>query len=127
MADRPAPDIAFGELPHFDRRLDAGRSALFFEGVLKRQGIQHRRQHAHIVGGGAFHTAVRGVDPTKNVPAADHDGHLHAHGDDLGNFLRHVLDHPRVNAERLLSGKDFSADFEDHPLVGRAAHSSSPS
>jgi hypothetical protein len=38
------------ELLHLDGALDAGVDARLLEGVLQRQGVDHRGQHAHVVG-----------------------------------------------------------------------------
>ena len=46
------------------------------ERVLERQRIQHRRDHAHVVGGGAVHALAAGGESAPDVAAADDDGDL---------------------------------------------------
>ena len=78
VADGPAPDVGLGHLGHVQRAQHPGGLALLLEGVLEGQGVDHRAQHAHGVGGGAVHAAARPGGAAPDVAAADHDGQLEA-------------------------------------------------
>ena len=79
VADGAAPDERLGDGAHLDRRDDARDHALLLERVLQRQRVDDRREHAHVVGGGAVHAARAGRDAAEDVAAADDDGRLDAH------------------------------------------------
>src|SRR5207245_4244063 len=83
--------------------------------------------HAHVIGRRPLHAAVGGVDATEDVPPADDHRDLDAHPGDLRDLGGDVRDHPRIDPERLVASKDFSADLQQDALVRRLAHSSSPS
>jgi len=50
MTDGPAADVAFGQLAHFNGRLDASDDADPLERVLKRERVHHGGEHTHVVG-----------------------------------------------------------------------------
>ena len=50
VPDGAAADIRLGHLVHLDGAHDAGGNADLFQGVGKGQGIDHRGEHAHVVG-----------------------------------------------------------------------------
>src|SRR5207302_328874 len=121
VSDRAPADVGFGQLAHFDGGLNAGDRALFLERVLQGERVEHGGQHAHVIGRGPLHAAVGGVDPPVDVPPADDQRDLDAHRGDLRDLRRDVLDHPRVDPERLVAGKHFSADLQQDALVRRLA------
>ena len=63
---------------HGDGALHPRVHAFFFERVLQRQRVDHRRQHAHVVAGGAFDLEALLPAAAENISAADHDGDLDA-------------------------------------------------
>ena len=97
--------------------------ALLLERVLQRQRVDHRRQHAHVVGGGAVHAARAGGDAAEDVAAADDDGGLDAHALDLGDVLGDLRRDGRVDAVGLLAHQGFAGEFEEDALVGGAGGS----
>src|ERR1019366_9805475 len=78
MAHRTAANVVFANLVDAQRRHDTGISAETFERVLHRERIDHRSQHAHMVGGDSIHTGTGEPCTAKNVAAAEHHRDLHA-------------------------------------------------
>ena len=60
MTDRAADDEGFGDLFHFDRRLHPYLEPFVLARLLHRDAVDHRREHPHVVAGGAFDDAVLG-------------------------------------------------------------------
>ena len=50
VADGPAADVGLGDLVHGDGAEDPGGDSGLLQGVLQGEGIDHRGQHAHVVG-----------------------------------------------------------------------------
>ena len=76
VADGAPPDERLGHLADVDRGLHPGVDAALLQRVLQRQGVDHRRQHAHVVAGDAVDAAVAGGDAADDVAAADDDRDL---------------------------------------------------
>ena len=71
-----------------------------FERVLQGQGVDHRGQHAHVVGRDAIHVLRRRRHAAEEVAAADHQADLDAGLGDLGDLGRQLVDPLRIDAER---------------------------
>ena len=78
-----------GHLVHLDGAQQARVRALLFQRVLQRQPVDHRRQHAHVVGRGAVDGQRFLPRAAKDISAAHHDGHLHA---EVAHFLQFTGD-----------------------------------
>ena len=63
------------------------------------QRVHHGRQHAHVVGLGAFHAGGGTGDAAEDVAAADHDADLHAHADHVADIGGDGADGVVVDAE----------------------------
>src|SRR5258707_10722718 len=50
MANRAPAYERLGYLIHFNRAHDSSEGALIFKSVLQRDGVDYRRQHAHVIG-----------------------------------------------------------------------------
>ena len=59
VAHRAAADVGLGDLGDRDRRHHPGVGAAPLERVLERERVEHRRQHAHVVGGRPVHARAR--------------------------------------------------------------------
>src|SRR2546425_214428 len=70
MPHGAASDVGLGQLLHADRRHHPGIDALLFEDVLQRQGVDHGREHAHVVGGHAIHALLARGGPGGDSPPA---------------------------------------------------------
>ena len=117
MAQRTAADIGLANRRHFDRRQDACVHADAFERVLHCQRIHHRRQHAHIVGAGAFHALRGGPHAPENISAADHQRQFNAEFFGFLHFGRNAFH--RVIVDAVLTGahQRFAADFQQDAAV----------
>jgi len=117
VANGPQPDIRLGHLVHHDRGLDARRHADALQGVLQRQAVHHRGDHAHVVGGGLLHAVLDAGIAAPQVARAAHQRHLDAqivHGLDLAGDDRGLIG---IDAEALRSGQRFTAQFEDDATI----------
>ena len=80
LLDGAAADERLGDVLHLDRGLHARRQADLLERALQRQAVDHRGQHAHVIGGGALHAAMAGARPRQILPPPMTIGDLHAQG-----------------------------------------------
>ncbi len=99
VADGAQRDERLGDLGHGDRGLDPGRLPDGFEGVLEGEGVDDRREHAHVVGAGPVHPSGRAAHAPPDVAAADDDRELDAElAARVGNLLGDALDNRGVDA-----------------------------
>jgi hypothetical protein len=90
-----------------------------FDGGLQRERVNHRRQHAHVVGGGVFDACGGKRRPTHDVPAADHHSGLHAQLVNGNHLAREVVDGVGVQADPLLPCERLPAEFDQHAPPAR--------
>ncbi len=100
-----------GDLLHLDRAQQARVATLLFERVLQREAVDHRRQHAHVVGGGAVDRQGLLARAAENIAAADHDGDLHAEVAHFFHFMSDTGDRLGVNPEALRTLKGLTGKF----------------
>jgi hypothetical protein len=94
-------------LAHLDGGLHARRDAALLQGVLQGQGVHHRGEHAHVVGGGAVHPRGGAAQAAEDVAAADHEGELHAEGaPGVRELVGQQADGLGVEAEAALLGAE---------------------
>ena len=105
-------DERFRDLCHRNRALHARGAAEFFQRVLKRQRVDDRREHAHVIAGGAFDAALAAAQAAKNISAADDHDHLHAELAHFANLPGHVLHRFGRNACAVRVAKRFAAQLE---------------
>jgi len=117
MAYRAAADIRLRDLVHRDGRHHAAEEAGLFDGVLKSDGIDDGRQHAHMVGGDAVHVDGLLGDAAEEVAAADDDGDLATGTGDLGNLIGDRADEDGIDAEAAARGQGFSRELEEYTLI----------
>jgi hypothetical protein len=117
VADGPAPDERLGHRAHFDGGYDARQHAGLFEGVLQRQAVDHRRQHAHVVGGGAVHAPGARHEAAEDVAAPDDDGRLDAELLDSFDVFGNADHHGWIHAELLFAHEGFARQLEKDSLV----------
>ncbi|CAB4836753.1 unannotated protein [freshwater metagenome] len=114
MTNRPTADVRLGDLRHVDRALYPRRLPELFEGVLQRQCIDHRGEHAHVVGLGAIHARAGTGHATPDVAPADHHGDVDREGlAQLDNVLGDLADHNAVDARARGSGESLTRELEN--------------
>ena len=119
MADGPAADVRLGHLVHLDGGHHARGDARLFERVLQRQGVDHRGQHAHVVGRDAVHVLRRRGHAAEEIAAAHHQSDLDAGLGHFGDFGRQAFHSLRIDAERAAAGQHLAAQLEKDALVFR--------
>ena len=117
MSNRAAPNVRLGDLLHADRRHDAGVDALPLEDVLHGQRVDHRAEHAHVVGGDAVHASLRKQRAADDVAAADHESDRRPGLDDGDDFVGDPADGVEVVAESLVSGEGFAGELEQDARI----------
>jgi hypothetical protein len=88
-----------------------------FDGVLEGDGIDHRRQHAHVIGGDPVHVDGLLGDTAEEVASSDDDADFAAksmHGGDLCGYL---MDKDGVDTKASASGQGFSGELEEDSFV----------
>src|SRR5439155_8451153 len=120
VADRAPPDVGLGDAGHLERRLDAGCLAEALQGVLEREGVDHRAEHAHVVGLRLVHADAGTAGAAPDVAAADHDGdvdvELGLDGLDLPSDLEHDV---AVDGVAVRIGERLSRQLQDDALPAR--------
>ena len=81
------------------------------QSTLKRHGVDHGGQHAHVVALGALHAAFCSLNAAKNVAATDHNGTFNAllyKGLNFARIQRKLL---VVNAKLLFTHQGFTTQL----------------
>ena len=85
------------------------------ERVLHRERVHHRGEHAHVVGGDAVHAGARQARAAEDVAAADDDGDLHAHLDDVLQLAGDALDDRRIDAVVAVAQQGLARELHEDP------------
>ena len=88
-----------------------------FEGVLQRQGVHDRGQHADVVGLRAVHALGGAGHAAEDVAAAHDDGQLHAVVHHVGDFVSQRIDHLRVDAITEVTCQCLAGQLQQHALI----------
>ena len=86
VAHRAAADVFLAHFVDADRRHHARVHAERLDGVLHRERVHDRREHAHVIAGDAVHAGARQPGAAEDVAAADHDRDLHPQAHDLADL-----------------------------------------
>ena len=79
MAHRPTADVGLGDAGHLDGALHPRVLAGALEGVLQRQRVHDRAEHADVIALGGIHALHRPLAATPEVATTDHDGYIDPH------------------------------------------------
>ena len=115
VADGAPRDERLRDLLHRDRGLHPAVDAELLDGVAQRQRVDHRREHAHVVGGDPVDAVLGGFGAAHDVAAADDDRHLHAALDDVRQLLGDVAGGAVVDAVPGGAEQRLAAELEDDP------------
>src|SRR5580704_94445 len=119
MPDGPAADVRFGHLVHLDGGHYAGGHASFFKRVLKRNRVDHRGQHAHVIGRDPVHIHGGRSDAAEEIAAAYDETDLDTGAGDFGDFRSEAFDSFGIDAERTAAGESLAAEFQNDAGVFR--------
>ncbi len=113
-------DEGFCDALDGDGGLDAGGDSEGFQLALEGHSVDHRGEHAHVVGGGSLHALVACGESAPDVSASDDHCGFDAHGVDFLDLSCDAGDDAWGDA---LGGcavfQGFAAHFEDDPFVSR--------
>ncbi len=111
-------DKRLGHRGEVDGAEHPGRLAKLLEHLLERQAVDHRAEHAHLVGGRlqdrAFLGECRAAD---DVAATDHDRQLGAEPGPGGDLASDHLQLAGVDPEPSLLAERLATDLQEHPTV----------
>ncbi len=102
--------------------MHARDDAVLLERVLQGQGVDHRRQHAHVVAAGAIHAARAGGQAPEDIAAANHDGRLDTEVLDVFDVPGDLGGDGRVDAVLLLAHQGFARELQEDAFVGGVGH-----
>jgi hypothetical protein len=71
-----------------------------------------------VVGGDAVHVLGLVGDAAKKVPAADHDGQLHAQLVNVRQFGGDFVDARRIHTKPLIGSQGFSGKLAERAILG---------
>ena len=118
VAQRAAVDEGLGDALAGERGHHARREAGLLDRVLEGEGVDDRREHAHVVAGAAVDAERLARRAAEDVAAAEHDRDVRAHVLDGLHLGGHPRDDLRVDA---LPGRaveeDLAAELEQDALV----------
>src|SRR5262245_23649507 len=126
MPGRAAADIGLGHLLHLDRRQHPGGYADLLERVLEGQRVDDGGEHAHVVAGGAVHTARAARETPEDVAAADDERELAARRVDLAQLPREAPEQRLVDAIARRSRKRLPAELQENAAITPGARRSRP-
>src|SRR5437016_5625993 len=87
---------------------------------LQSERVDHRREHAHVVGGRAVHAAGARRETAEDVAPADDDRDLDAERRDVAHLGGHPREHLRIDPVALAAGERFPRQLQDDTAVRRA-------
>jgi hypothetical protein len=92
---------------------------MLFEGIHHGQRVDHRGQHAHIVGRHAIHAPFRGVQSAKNVAPSDYQSYFDPEILNLLDLTSDCLHRAAVNPGPVITHQGFAGYFQEDSLVRR--------
>src|SRR4051794_4711941 len=122
VVDRLTADVRLRDLLGGERRLDARLDPLVLEDVLKRERVQHRREHPGVIGGRALHSLGGRRHAAVEVAAADHDRDLAALLAYVAELAREGADDRHVDAVVAHSHECFAGELQQHPAEAGFGH-----
>ena len=122
-ADTPTgPHVAAGSTVAFSYVVsNTGHGPLALEGVLHRERVDHRREHAHVIGRDAVHAGFGKPRAADDVAAADHEAHLDAETEDFRDFACDSPDDDGVDAVLMIAEQRLAAQFQQYSTISRRA------
>ena len=122
MADRAPPDERLGHLVHLDGRHHPRVHALLFQRVLQRQRVDHRRQHAHVIGRHPVHLFGLLGDAAEEIPAAHHEPNLDSERVHVGHFGRNFVHAVRFHSKALARCQCLAGELQKNALEDGLRH-----
>jgi hypothetical protein len=120
VADGAPADVRLGDLLHRDRRLHPGGQVELLQRVLDRERVQHRRDHAHVVGRRPVHADRHALEAPEDVPGAHDDRDVDAAVVGLLHLAGDPGDAHGVDAVGLVPHQRHARELQDDAPEGRA-------
>src|SRR5439155_5855958 len=113
MTERPPPDIWLGQLLHPDRGHHARFDSLALENILERERVDHRAQHAHVVGADSLHSHLGELAASYDVAASDHETDRGPQLYDVDDFVTQTIHRVEIESKSLVTGERFAREFDE--------------
>src|SRR5947207_108769 len=108
MSNCAAANERLGHLVHLDRAHHPGERVLTLKSVLKRDCIEHSREHAHVIGRCAVEALSGECQSAKNISSADDYCDFDAKLVNVVNLAGYASDRCGIDAIVLLSHQSFA-------------------
>src|SRR5271166_972724 len=122
VANGATPDERLGHLVHFESTHDAGEDVLLFQRILQRKSVDHRSQHAHVIGRDAVHELGLLGHAAEEVAAADHDGDLNTQAMHFGKLSGDFMHALVVDSEALAGSQRLAGYLKKNALIDGSVH-----
>jgi len=120
MPYRPSPNVRLGHLTNLDGAHHSDGDPSLLEGVLERQGVDDRGEHAHVVALRAVHACASTLEAAKDVPTPNDDADLHSAALNLAELLGDLLERLHLNAEAaLFATQRLTAQLENDAAIAK--------
>ena len=116
MADGAAANVVLADFIDADRRHHSGEHPQSLQGILHRQRVHDRGQHAHVVGRDSIHAFLGQPGPPKQVATTDDHTHFDAVLAQFPHLARNACQHVGIDAIVALAHQDFTAELEKNSL-----------
>jgi len=119
VPSRAPPNVRLGHAVHANRREESRFDSQRFDGVLQGQAIDHRGQHAHVVGRGLLNADVGVLElrSAENVAAANHQADLAAAIGRLLDLAGDVHRFFHANAALAAMAEALAGQFQDDSFI----------
>ena len=116
MAHSAAVGVRLAEARHLHRAHHAARNALTFHGVLHRDGVDRRAEHAHVIRVDGGHLRRRALTAAPDVARADHDSDFRARFVKLADHVGHTVDLLKIKQAAVVAQR-FAAELDENALI----------
>ena len=116
MAHSAAVGVRLAEARHLHRAHHAALNALTFHGVLHRDGVDRRAEHAHVIRIDGGHLRRRALTAAPDVARADHDGDFRARFVKLADHVGHTVDLLKIKQAAVVAQR-FAAELDENALI----------
>src|SRR5262249_32660601 len=122
VSNRAAADEWLGDLVHLNGGLHPGINTLLLERVLQSKRVNHRSQHAHVIGGDTVHVPRLLGDSAEEIAAPNHDSQLHLERVNVGKFSCDFVDAGGVDPKALVGRQGLARKLQQYTLENWFVH-----
>src|SRR5690606_26209076 len=124
VADGAPADVRLRDLADLQGGHHPGAHPAALEGVLEREGVDDRGEHAHVVALGPVHALAGSLEPAEDVATPHDQADLDARGLYVRDLLGGGPQGLGVDPSGVLVAQGLTAELEHHPFVPKRTESS---